>query len=334
MTSENPFASIQGLSAGYFASRSLHVVAELGIADALGDEPKTVEALAAATNADADALGRILRLLQSHGVFNLKDGAVTHSAASLLLRSDHPRSLRDFTRMFGLTLNWRSAELLLDTVKTGDAAAPRAFDGGFWGHLARNPEEARVFDAAMTAKALGQVGAIIAAYDFCGFRHIVDVGGGQGHLIRAILRSCPEARGTLFDLPHVVEAARAAGDEGGRLTFRGGDFFKDRLPAADAYILMEVIHDWADPPAENILRTLKASAPTRAKLLLIETEVPEGPEPDWSKTLDIVMLTLFAARQRTAEQYRSLMETQGFELKRRIDSGAGISLFEAEVRST
>jgi len=333
MESKNAFASIQELSAGYFASRSLHVVAELGIADALGDEPMTVEALAAATNADADALGRILRLLQPQGVFNLEGGLVTHSAASLLLRSDHPRSLRDFTRMFGLTLNWRSAELLLDTVKTGGAAAPRAFDGGFWGHLARNPEEARVFDAAMTAKALGQVGAIIAAYDFCSFRHIMDVGGGQGHLIRAILRSCPDAKGTLFDLPHVVEAARAAGDEGGRLTFQGGDFFKDQLPAADAYILMEVVHDWADPSVEKILGTLKASAPTGAKLLLIETEVPEGPEPDWSKTLDIVMLTLFAARQRTVEQYRVLMETQGFEMKRRIDTGAAISVFEAGVRS-
>ena len=333
MSSENPFVSIQELSAGYFASRSLHAVAELGIADALGDAPMTVEALAAATNANADALGRILRLLQSYGVFNLEDGAVTHSAASLLLRSDHPRSLRDFTRMFALAVNWRSAELLPDTVKTGEPAGPRAFDGGFWGHLARHPEEARVFDAAMKAKAHAQVGAVMATYDFCGFRHIVDIGGGQGHLIRAILRRCPEARGTLFDLPHVVEAARAAGDEGGRLTFQGGDFFKDQLPAADAYILMEVIHDWADAPAENILRTLKASAPPRARLVLIETEVPEGPGRDWSKTLDIVMLTLFAARQRTAEQYRSLLETQGFELQRRIDSGAGISLFEAELRS-
>jgi hypothetical protein len=305
------------------------VVAELGIADTLGDAPMTIEALAAATNADADALGRILRLLQTHGVFNLKDGSVTHSAASLLLRSDHPQSLRDFARMFGLTVNWRGAELLLDTVRTGEAATPRAFEGGFWGHLARNPEEARVFDAAMKAKASGQVSAVVAAYDFCGLRHIVDVGGGQGHLIRAILRRCPEARGTLFDLPHVVEAAQAAGDEEGRLAFQGGDFFKDQLPVADAYILMEVIHDWADSPAKNILRTVKASAPTSAKLLLIETEVPEGSEWDWSKTLDIVMLTLFAARQRTAEQYRILLEAQGFELKRKIDTGAGISVFEA-----
>jgi hypothetical protein len=245
------------------------------------------------------------------------------------LRSDSIPSLRDFARMFGLTLNWRSAELLLDTVKTGEAAAPRAFEGGFWARLEQNPDEARIFDAAMTSKALGQVGAIIAAYPFGDHAHIVDVGGGRGHLIRAILRACANARGTLFDLPHVVEAARGGGDEGGRLTFQGGDFFKDALPQADAYILMEVIHDWADAPAAQILSAVRASAPQGAKLLLIETEVPEGPGPDWSKTLDIVMLTHFAARQRTAEQYRVLLEAQGFQIQRAIDTGAGISIFEA-----
>jgi hypothetical protein len=331
MDPENPFATIQELSAGYFASRCLHVVAELGVADALIDGPMTVEAVAAATGADADALARILRLLHPQGVFNLQGGLVSHTAASLLLRSEDPRSLRDFARMFGLTLSWRSAELLLDSAKTGEAAAPRAFEGGFWGRLEQNPEEARIFDAAMTAKAMGQVGAITAAYDFSGFSHIVDVGGGQGHLIRAIIDACPNAKGTLFDLPHVVEAARGGGDVGGRLAFEGGDFFKDKLPEADAYVLMEVIHDWADAPAQDILQAVRASAPAGAKVLLIETEVPEGAEPDWSKTLDIVMLTLFAARQRTAEQYRLLLGTQGFELKRSLNTGAGISVFEAEI---
>lgn len=329
MTGQNPFAVIQELSAGYFASRCLHVVAELGVADAVGDNGASLDGLSEAIGADPDALGRILRLLQTHGVFQLDGGRVTQTPASLLLRSDHVPSLRDFTRMFGLTLNWRSAELLLGSVKTGEAATPQAFEGGFWARLEQHPDEARIFDAAMTAKALGQVGAIIAAYDFCGHAHIVDVGGGHGHLIRAILRACPEATGVLFDLPHVVEAARSGGDEGGRLTFRGGNFFQDKLPEADAYILMEVIHDWADGPAGEILAAVRASAPEGAKLLLIETEVPEGPEPDWSKTLDIVMLTLFAARQRTAEQYRALLAAHGFNIQRAIDTGAGISVFEA-----
>lgn len=330
MTAKNPFACIQELAAGYFASRCLHVAAELGIADVLGDDAMGMEELAAATGADPDALARILRLLETHGLFRVENGVVTQTPASSLLRSDDPISMRGFARMFGLTLNWRSAELLLDSVRTGEAAAPRAFEGGFWGRLAEHPEEARVFDAAMVAKAVGQVGAIIGSYDFLPFRHIVDVGGGQGHLIRAVLKACPNARGTLFDLPHVVDAARSGGDEGGRLTFQSGDFFKDALPSADAYVLMEVIHDWGEAPAAEIVANVRRSAPKTARLLLIETEVPENREPDWSKTLDIVMLTLFAARQRTASEYRSLLRAEGFEIRRAIDTGAGITVFEAE----
>ena len=328
MQDQTPFSCIQELSAGYFASRCLHVVAELGIADALGDEVMEVSALAAATGANPDALARVLRLLETHGVFRLENAKVSQTPASSLLRSDSVTSMRDFVRMFGLPLNWRSAELLSTSLRTGEAAADAAFEGGFWGRLSANPDEARVFDAAMSAKAFGQTGAIIASYDFAQFSHIVDVGGGQGHLIRAILQACPNTTGTLFDLPHVVDAARAAGDEGGRLCFQGGDFFSDSLPAGDGNILMEVIHDWADDPAGEIIASVKKSAPDGAKLLLIETEVPETREPDWSKTLDIVMLTLFAARQRTAAEYGQLVRPNGFSIQRAIDTHAGISIFE------
>lgn len=325
----NPFSCIQELSAGYFASRCLHVAAELGIADALGDEPNSVEAVAVATKSNPDALARILRLLETHGIFHLEDGLVSQTPASSLLRSDHPTSMRNFARMFGLTLNWRSAELLLDTLRTGEAAAPRAFEGGFWGRLASNPDEARIFDGAMIDKAMGQIGAILANYGFGGFKHIVDLGGGQGHLIRAILRAHPTVTGTLFDLPHVIEAAQSDGDEGGRLTFTGGDFFKDAIPPADGYILMEVIHDWADAEAAQILSAVRESAAADAKLLLIEREVPETHEPDWAKTLDIVMLTLFAARQRTVTEYRTLLSESGFRLGKTIDTKADITIFEA-----
>lgn len=329
MSATNPFSCIQELSAGYFASRCLHVAAELGVADAVGDEPRSIEAVAVATKSNPDALSRILRLLETHGVFHLEDGHVSQTPASSLLRRDHPGSMRDFARMFGSTLMWQSTELLLHTVRSGEAAAPRAFKKGFWGGLADNPDEARIFDAAMKAKAMGQIGGILASYDFGVFNHIVDVGGGRGHAIRAILQAHPSLTGTLFDLPHVIEAAQADGDEGGRLSFQGGDFFKDALPAADAYILMEVIHDWADAEAVRIISTIKRSAGGKAKLLLIETEVPETHGPDWSKTLDIVMLTMFAARQRTATEYRELLGNCGFELRRCLDTGAGVTIFEA-----
>ncbi|HEV7265306.1 MAG TPA: methyltransferase [Falsiroseomonas sp.] len=329
---ENPFELVQQLSAAYFVSRALHAVAELGVADAVGEEATPLPAVASATGADADALGRTLRLLASHGIFALDGASVRHTAASELLRSAHPACLRDFARMFGSPLFWRSAEGFPHAVRTGEAATPRVFPyGGFWGHLAAHPEEARVFDAAMAAKARGQIGAILARHDFSRYRSVADVGGGQGHLLRAVLAAHPELSGILFDLPHVVEAARAAGGgpEDARLTFQAGDFFRDELPRCDAYVLMEVLHDWADSPAREIVAAVRRAAPAEARLLVVETVVPEVPGPSWSKTLDIVMLGLFARRQRTTEEYRALLREGGFELTGETDTGAGISVFEA-----
>jgi hypothetical protein len=328
---QNPSDLVRQLSSGYFVCRALHAVAELGVADAVAAEGATpLAAVARAAGADEDALGRVLRLLAAHGVFALEAASVRHTPASELLRSDHPASLRGLARMYGLPVFWRSAEGLPHSVRTGEAAAPLMFPGGgFWGRLATHPEEARVFDAGMVAKAHSQIGAILAAHDFSRYRSLADVGGGRGHLLRAALAADPGLTGILFDLPHVVEAARAGGDVGGRLAFRAGDFLKDELPRCDAYVLMEVLHDWADAPAREIVAAIRRAAPPHARLLVIETVVPEGPAPDRSKNLDIVMLVLFAGRQRTAEEYRRLLRAGGFELRAEADTGAGISVFEA-----
>ena len=329
MAFDDAFTSIQQISAGYFVSRCLHCAAELGVADALGDATKSVAELARDTGADADALGRILRLLASYGVFGLRGHVVSQTALSSLLRSDHPQSMRDFARMFGLSVNWRSAEMLLHSLRTGEAAAPFAFEGGFWGRLAEHPEEARLFDSAMLGKAKVHIPAVLSVYDFSPFETVADIGGGQGHLIRAVLQQTPNARGILFDQPDVVEAARTGGDEDGRLRFQGGDFFKDDLPKADIYVLMYIIHDWADAPARQIIAAVRKHAGPQAKLLLIESEISDDEGPDWTKTLDIVMMALFAGRQRTTEQYRELLHAEGFELQRVINTGTDITIFEA-----
>jgi hypothetical protein len=326
MITVNPVESLLQLSAGYYVSRALHTVADLGVADALGDTPQAAAAIAAATGADANALERVVRLLASYGIFEYRDGALQHTPMSRMLRDDHPQSMRALVRMFGSGGLWAAVGELGWTMRTGEPSADRALPGGIWGYLRENPEASRIFGEAMTAKARGQIGGIIATYDFSPFDVIADIGGGRGHLIDAIVAATPRASGVLFDQPHVVrEAAAIASD---RLRLAGGDFFNDPLPVADAYILMEVIHDWDDTASRKILSAVRRAARPHAKLLLIELLLPKDCTPNWPTTLDIVMLAI-GGRQRTLGEYAELLRESGFAMTRELDTQTGISIIEA-----
>ncbi len=324
----NPFEALLQLSAGYYVSRALHAVADLGVADALGDAPQPAASLAAATRADAGALDRVLRLLALYGVFEYRDGAVAHTAASRLLRHDHPQSMRSLVRMFGLPGFWTAVGELGVTIRTGEPSANHALPGGIWGYLKANPDASRIFGEAMTAKAQGHVAAIVQTYDFSRFDVIADIGGGRGHLIQAIVAATPTTSGVLFDQPHV--AAEAAAVESDRLKVVGGDFFHDPLPTADAYILMEVIHDWDDDASRQILQGVRRAAPDHAQLLLIEALLPTDSSPNWPTTLDIVMLAI-GGRQRTLREYSDLLRESGFAITRDIDTRSGVSIVEARA---
>lgn len=327
MTEPNPFTALQEMAGGYCLPRCLHVVADLGVADVLGDAPQTAAALAAAVKADPDALGRVLRLLSAHGVFTSTDRGFAHSPASRLLQAEHPQSMRALVRMFGLRSNWDILGALDHSVRTGQPAADKVLPGGFWGHLAQDPEASAIFGEAMTAKAQAHIPMIIAAYDWSRFERIGDIGGGRGHLLRAVLKAAPAARGVLFDLPQVLRQTEELASA--RLALQPGDFFNDALPACDAYILMEVIHDWGDAESVAILQAIRKAARPQAKLLLIEQIVPEGDGPHWTKLLDIHMMAFFAARQRTRQEYEALLSRGGFAFGREIETAAGISLLEA-----
>jgi hypothetical protein len=315
---------------GYCLPRCLHVVADLGVADTLDETPRTATDLAASVGAYPDALGRVLRLLAAHGIFEMQGETFRHSPASRLLRTDHPQSMRAFAQMFGFPIFWATFEALEHSVRTGLPAASKVFPEGFWAYLAQRPEEGHVFNAAMGAKAQGAVAGILASYDFSGFDLIGDIGGGSGHLLRAVLDDAsPNAKGVLFDLPHVIEEAAGVASE--HLTLQPGDFFRDDLPTCDAYLLMEIIHDWGDEESIAILQAVRRAAPPHARLLVIETIVPDDPGPDWSKMLDIHMLTLLGGRQRTQQEYEELLAQSGFRFQREIDTRAGISILEAEA---
>lgn len=325
---DNPVERLQQLTGGYLAARCMHVVAELAVADALGDDAMDVSTLAGAVGCNADALERILRPLSALGIFRSDNGSIAHTEISRLLRSDHPASFRPYVRMMGLPVLWRAAEGLEHSARTGEACLPQTLPEGIWAHFERNPDQARIFDAAMAAKASVHIPAVIRAYDFSRLRVLADIGGGRGHLLHAILEACPEARGVLFDLPHVVEAAERS-LASPRLTFQAGDFFRDRLPAAEGYLLMEVLHDWTDAQADGILQAIRRAAPAGARLLVIETVPPTSPEPAWANMLDILMLLLFGGKQRTRGEYEVLLRQARFELTGETDTGAGITIFEA-----
>ncbi|MDP8995337.1 MAG: acetylserotonin O-methyltransferase [Pseudomonadota bacterium] len=324
----SPLDVILQTTGGYCVARALHVAADLGIADCIGEQPAGIAEVARSVGVDADSLGRILRLLSAHGIFSVTGGDVSHNEVSRTLRSDDPKSTRDLARMFGLPFFWETFAALDHTVRTGRPAVEKVHPQGLWAWLSERPDASAVFNRAMIGKSSGQVAGVVACYDFSRFGTIADVGGGRGHLLQAILEKWPSTSGVLFEQPHVVAEVNDITSD--RLTLRGGDFFVDELPVCDAHILMEVIHDWADEEALRILQAVRDAAPAGSRLLLVEQLMPETPGPHWVKMLDLHMMALFAARQRSAEEYDRLVEQCGFKRLREIDTPAGITILEYE----
>ena len=306
-----PHETIWALATATIASRTLHVIAELGVADHVDDEPVLVKELAALSGADEGALDRALMLLASHGVFDREGDAYAHTDASRLLRSDHPMSMRAFPRMMGMPSFSLSIAHLEHSVRTGEAAFDVVDPEGLFVHLERNEDEARIFDASMTAKAAGDTAAVLAAYDFSRFSTVADIGGGRGHLLRAVLDATPETSGILFDLPSVIDTVEATGE---RLGLHPGDFFVDELPSADAFILMEVVHDWGDNEAAAILSAVRRAAASGATVLIIEAVADEEVLDPVVRTLDVIMLAITGGRERTSPELDQLLSTVGFRV--------------------
>jgi C-methyltransferase len=308
------------------ASRSLQVVAELGVADHIHEEAVSTKELATLCGADPVGLDRVLRLLATHGIFQTRDDGHAHTEASRLLRDDHPMSMRAFSRMMGLPGFVAMFDRLDHSVRTGEPAASLIDPDGMWAYLQQHPSEAEVFGQAMSAKAAADTAAVLAAYDFARADTIADIGGGRGHLLRAVLDSVPTAEGILFDLPSVIETLDVERD---RLTARSGDFFVDPLPTADAYILMEVIHDWPDAEATAILSAIHRAASPGARVLIIENVLGDAKSDQRGHTLDVIMLAVTGGRERTPEQFGELLEEAGFVNTTVIGTAGPLRIVEA-----
>lgn len=316
-----------GLINSNVLARCVQVAAEYGVADVLADGKMTASEIADKTGLNEDALSRMLRLLTAHGVFSYEDGFYQNSSISELLRSDHPQSMRSFGAMMNLPVFLESFAGLTETAKTGKPVKSFA---EFMEYFAANPVQSKVFNGAMADKSRAVVPAVVDSYDFSPFKTIADIGGGRGHLIRSVLDRTPNVSGILFDLPHVIAESQSA-DTAERLQLQPGDFFSDSLPTADAYLLMEVIHDWNDEDSIKILSAARKAAAPGAKLLIIEAIVSEDAGPDFSKVLDIIMLAVTGGRERTPSEYENLLSSSGFRFERIIPTMSQYSIVEASV---
>lgn len=291
---------------GALTTKALGIAADLRVADQLADGPRDVGAIAEQSGADPQTLHRILRALASDGVFAEDEaGVFRNTESSALLRADATGSWREFAHLFGGVF-YGGAGTMDPTTRA--ETFTRVFDADYWSWLAKRPSERAAFDTAM-AGGKGRPVERLAELEWRGDETVVDVGGGNGALLQALLAEMPDIRGLILDLPETDRDETALGE---RIAFVAGSFFEE-VPSGDAYILSGILHDWDDEAATTILRTIRAGAPPRARLLVIDSVVPTGNEPHGSKWLDLLMLVLAGGRERSEPEWRSLLEGAGFE---------------------
>ncbi|MCO5165599.1 MAG: methyltransferase [Planctomycetes bacterium] len=333
MDTPPPGAALMQLTTAFWVPQALYVVARLNVADHLAAGPRDAGALAAAVGADPGALRRVLRTLSAHGVFaEVEPGVFALGPVGATLRTGAPEAGRaTVLSLVGPTM-WQSAGALLHSVQTGRPAFEHVHGAPVFDWFGRHPEEGALFNDAMIGVHGAEPAAVAAAYDFSGLGTIVDVGGGTGNLLAAVLGAAPGARGVLFDLPHVAAAARERLGRLGladRVEVAEGSFFEDVPQGGDAYLLSHVIHDWDDARSGQILANVRAAMRPGARLLLVEMVVPPGDAPHPAKILDLVMLAVPGGQERTADEYRALLSASGLRLTRVVPTASPVSVVEA-----
>ncbi len=327
-----PTIALRRMIIGYRLSRALSVAAELGIADLLEKGPRSIEDLARATGTHPPSLYRLLRLLASEGVFvELDQSHFGMTRLAVPLQSDAPGSLRNRAIFDGTECNWQAWGELMHGVSTGEPAFDRAFGTRFFDYLRQHPTAAASFDALMAEQTLPWARALIDAYDFSSIRTLVDVGGGYGTLLVAILTAHPRLRGVLYDLPHVIAGARprltaAVGSD--RCETIAGDFFAAVPEGGDSYMLKHILHDWDDDRCITILENCRRVMPADGRLLVVEVIIPPGNEPHYGKYLDLNMLVLLTGRERTETEYQQLFKASGFALSQIVATPSEVSIIE------
>ncbi len=332
MTGETslPTNPILQMAMGLWQSRALWISARLRIADAIDDEPESIETLATRCRARPDTLERLLTALSAFGLFRIEpDGRVAHSESSRLLRSDHPLSQRAFVESVFGDEHYEAWGAIEETLRTGRTSFDAHFGASVFEYFQQHVGAGRLFGEAMTSTTRLVEAAVLAAHDFGRFELGVDIGGNQGSLLRRILSRTPDARGIIFDLPRVVEAAQEGWqgtDEATRLSAVGGDFFDAVPEGGDLYLLKFILHDWDDARSIQILRNIRTAIRPGGRVAVIEMVLPDSiaPHPGW--LMDLNMLVMTGGRERRAAQYQTLFDAAGFTTERVIPTASPMSI--------
>jgi O-methyltransferase domain/Dimerisation domain len=337
---EAPGAVIRAMIEGLRIAQILYVAAQLGLADYLKDGPRGCDELAHATDSHGPTLRRILRALASIGIL-AQDDQQRFSLTPIgeLLRSDTADSLRDLVLNALAEERYRAWGGVMHTVKTGETAFDHVFGVGVWQYRAAHAEFGALFDKSI-ATFTAHVQAALEAYPFGNFKTIVDVAGGNGSLMTAILQAHPSVRGAIVDLPRVAEQTRrriAAAGLTDRCDVIGGDAFQDLPAGADGYILSTVIHDWDDQHSIALLRSCRRAMTPNSWLVLIERLLPKRSDSSLLARpvvmSDLNMMVMTGGHERTVTEYEALLQAAGFALTKVTPTDSIMSVIEAKPLS-
>ena len=327
MTVLDPSIELMRLINAYRVSQALHVAASLGVADQLKDGPMTSDALAQACGTHPRSLYRLLRALAAAGVFH-ETGKREFSLTPLgdSLTGD---AARNYARWIGTQGQWRSWGNLLHSIKSGESAVQFTHGVDAWTYRARHPDEQAIFNSAMTGTSRSHARAVLEAYDFNRFHCVVDVGGGEGLLLKEILLACPESRGVLFDRPETIASADRAlssAELKKRCKIIGGSFFEFVPKEGDIYIMKAILHDWDDRTSIEILRTCRRAMAPSALLMVVERVIGPPNENPEGKFSDLNMMVQYGALERTREEFQDLLKSGGFAMTEVIPTQSPLSI--------
>ena len=327
-----PGAMVELITAGWL-SQAITVAAELRIADALAEKPLAIDELAREVGANPDALSRLLRALIGRGVFRQRrDGRYSLTPLAQTLRWDTSDSMAAFARFVGSPQDRQHWSHFIEAVRTGESVVPKLRGKEGFDYVSSEPELNEIFNQAMTNFSELAVAAVTTAYDFTGYHTIVDVAGGQGRLLAGILAATPSSKGVLFDLPHVVADAEPLLRKhhiADRVAIAEGSFFDAVPDSGDLYVLKNIIHDWPDDKALEILKNVRAATQEGATVLLVESVIPPHDREFSTKWLDLEMLVDNSGRERTAAEYQNILQDAGFQMTRVVPTASPFSLVEA-----